>query len=171
VAAVAFLTVALFGGAIGVATSILQGGSEQAQGAYVSEETPAFWNWSDTLLDAIPAVVPGAASTDVAAPTLLPAGGQSFVIDPSTAGHPGIRWQFQEATTAPQSTELELRFVAGLVNSAVHITVYLETQAVIPGAAVDYFLYWDAGTFASGSLSVETMQVVVLACASVGACP
>ena len=156
---------------LGAATQVTQGTTENSQGAFVSQASQTYWLWHATILVAIPVPVPAAASTTVTAPTVLPAGGTSYTINPSTAGAESVRWQFAEQTTAPASTELEFRFVAGLNGPSSSIRIYLETQALAPFAAVTYFLYWDAGAFPPTSLTIETMQVTVLVCTSVGHCP
>lgn len=63
------------------------------------------------------------------------------------------------------------RFLDGLTHAAVAIRVYFETRATPPLAVLDFYLYWDAGTFAPGAVTVATMQVDVLACSAVGTCP
>jgi len=156
---------------LGAATQVTQGPVENSQGAFVAQQGTAYWTWHATILTVIPTPAPGLASGTVGAPTRLPAGGASYVIGPSTAGAEAVRWQFTEGTTTPASTELEFRFVAGLSGPSSAIRVYLETQAAIPGFATTYFLYWDAGTFPPASLTIETMQVTVLACSAVGTCP
>jgi hypothetical protein len=171
VASAVLLTTSLLGGVIGAATTLLLGPSEQGQGAYESEQTPTYWGWVATVIQAIPAVVPSAASTNVGAPTVLPRPGSSYVIDPSTAGDPAVVWQFLEGPTTPPSTELEVRFVATLGQPTIIITVYLETQTVIPPRTPGYDLYWDAGTFAPATITVDAMRVTVLACSSLGTCP
>lgn len=156
---------------LGAATQVTQGPVENSQGAFVSQQGTTYWTWAATILTVIPTPAPAAASTTVTAPTRLPAGGTSYVINPSTAGAEAVSWQFTEGTTSPVSTELEFRFVAGLSGPSSAIRIYLETQTVAPGVATTYLLYWDAGTFPPTSLTIETMQVTVLACTAVGTCP
>lgn len=172
----ALATVVLVGAAglgevLGAPTTISEGAAEQGLGAYVGDQSPAYWTWQSSALVTIPAAVPGAASANPATPTILPAGAAGYTINAATAGHPAVRWVFRETTATPASTELELRFVVGLTNTAAHITVYVETQAAPPGAAHNYRFYWDAGTFAPTAITIETMEATVLACAAVGNCP
>ncbi len=159
------------GFALGAATQVTQGQVENSQGAYVAQQGLTYWTWEATILDTIPTPVPGSASTAVGTPTVLPAAGASYVIDTSTAGAESVRWEFSEAITAPTSTELEFRFVAGLNGPSSSLRVYLETQRPAPVGALTFYLYWDAGTFPPASLTIETMQVTVLACTAVGTCP
>lgn len=159
------------GFALGAATQVTQGPVENSQGAYVAQAGLTYWTWHATILDTIPTPVPASASTTVAAPTVLPGAGTSYDINPSTAGAQAVRWQFSEGTTAPVSTEIELRFVAGLNGPSSSIRIYLETQTLPPVGALTFYLYWDAGAFPPASLTVETMQITVLACTAVGTCP
>jgi hypothetical protein len=147
------------------------GGTEQGQGTDVGEKTPAYWVWEAAQIWGMPAPLPPRISTTAATPTVLPAASASFRINPAIAGNTSIRWEFRETIAAPGSTELELRFTAGLTGAAVSITSYVETRpGVLPGA-LTFFLYWDAGAFTPARVTVETMQVTVLVCTSVGVCP
>ncbi len=161
----------LVAGVFGAPAQVGPGATEQAQGADVGEAGPAYWVWEASQVVTIPTPVPGAISTVMTAPTVLPAGSTPYRIDPATAGNTSVRWEFSEETTAPRSTELELRFTVGLSRQAVHITAYLETQSAALAAAILFYAYWDAGAFSPSSLSVETMQVDVLVCTAVGVCP
>ncbi len=147
------------------------GATEQGQGADVGEATPTYWVWASTQIWHIPTPVPGAASVTAAIPTLLPVTSASYRINPSTAGNVSVRWSFTESTTGSLATELELRFTDGLSRPAVLETVYLETQATHPTAALTFTLYWDAGSFGPSGVTIQTMQVDVLVCTSVGHCP
>lgn len=171
VVAATLLIGAFCGGVLGAGSQIGPGTTEQAQGADVGEAGPTYWVWAATQLDVVPTPVPGAVSTAVAAPTLLPTASTSYRIDAATAGNTSVRWEFTEETTAPKSTELELRFTAGLSKTAAHITVYFETRPTAPTAALIFYAYWDAGAFSPASLSIETMQVDVLVCTAIGVCP
>jgi hypothetical protein len=104
-------------------------------------------------------------------PTLLSAASGSYRIDAATAGNTSVRWEFQETTGVPGSTELELRFTDGLTRAASSITVYLESRAGTLGAPLTFYLYWDAGAFGPTGVTVETMHVDVLVCAGIGHCP
>jgi hypothetical protein len=168
VALVALLSV---GWSLGAPATIGPGSTEQGQGADVGEQTPGYWAWEAAQIWNIPSPVPGAVSGTSTAPTVLPAATASFRIDPAKAGNVSVRWEFQETTAAPVSTELELRFTDGLSQTAVHVTVYLETRAAAIGAALVFYLYWDAGAYGPSGVNVQTMQVTVLVCTAVGHCP
>jgi len=147
------------------------GNTEQGQGADVGEKTPAYWVWQAAQIWGIPSPVPTALSTTSLTPTLLPTTSSSFRINAAAAANTSVRWEFLETTAAPGSTELELRFTDGLSRPATTLTVYLETRpGTLPGA-LTFFVYWDAGTFGPSGVTVQTMQVNVLVCVSVGNCP
>jgi hypothetical protein len=171
IATVCLVGAAILGGVMGASTLVVHGSAEQGQGAYLSEQSPGYWGWQSSTVGVIPNPVPARVSGSAAAPTPLPAGSRSYVINAATVGHTSVRWIFGEAATTPASTELELRFVVGLVNPAVQITVYVETQATAPRGAPAYGFYWDAGVGLSGAITIETMQVLVFVCTSVGHCP
>jgi len=159
------------GGVLGASTQIVPGTAEQGQGAYVSESFPAYFTWRATQISVVPTPVPGSVSFTVTAPSRLPAAAHPYMINTGTAGDTAVRWQFRETIAAPVNTELELRFTVGLTSATSKITGYVETQAAAPGATLTFTFYWDAGTFAPSSATVETMQAEVLVCTSVGVCP
>jgi hypothetical protein len=169
--AAALLVSVALGSVLAASATFTAGSAEQGQGAYVSESGQTYWAWRATQLLTVPTPVPGAVSLLAAHPTVLPAASTDYMIDHGTVGNTSVRWEFREATTAPVSTELELRFTDGLSNTAVKITGYVETRATALFFAVLFYFYWDAGTFAPTSVTVETMQATVLVCASVGVCP
>lgn len=151
--------------------NVSPGTVEQGQGADVGERTPVFWVWSASQIGNMPKNVPPALSTSSAAPTQLPASSSSFRINPANAGNTSVRWTFTETTAGPGSTELELRFTAGLTRAAMTITVYLETHPGVLRVALTYSIYWDAGAVEPSGITVQTMQVNVLVCAGIGLCP
>jgi hypothetical protein len=169
-AAVALLFVALLGLTTG-ATQVTSGPVESGQGTDVGEQGLAYWVWEATQLHAVPTPAPAVLSANAAAPTPLPFGGRSYAIGAVTAGAEGIRFEFQEQTTAPGLTELELRFVVGLSTSAVTIKVYVETRAVPPIRVLTYYLYWNPGPFPPTQLTIATEQATALACTAIGTCP
>jgi hypothetical protein len=150
---------------------VLAGAGEQGGGASVGATTPAYWTWEATQLWGMPSPTPALASGTVGTPTILPAASTDWRTGSATAGNLSVRWEFQEGTGAPRGSEIELRFTVGLSRAVSSFRIYLETQLVIPVAAVDYYLYWDAGGFAPGVITVESIHVTVLACTSIGVCP
>ncbi|MGP8072212.1 MAG: hypothetical protein ACLPZM_03675 [Thermoplasmata archaeon] len=161
----------LVGTGVAAPATIGPGPAETGQGADIGQASLAYWVWQATQLWAIPTPVPTTLSTTATTPTVLSATASSYTINAATAKDQSVRWEFEETTTAPASTELELRFLDGLTRTAVAVRIYLETRATAPAAALDFLLYWDAGAFAPGAVTIATMQVDVLACTSVGHCP
>ncbi|MCI4372464.1 MAG: hypothetical protein L3K02_02295 [Thermoplasmata archaeon] len=162
---------AVIGWGLGAPATVAPGTVEQGQGADVGEQTPAYWVWQAAQVWGMPSPVPAMLSTVSLTPTLLPAAGASFRINGATAANTSVRWEFGETTAAPGSTELELRFTDGLSRAASTLTVYLETRPGTLPAGLTFFLYWDAGAFGPSGVTVETMHVIVLACAGIGRCP
>ncbi len=171
VAAVVLVGSMALGSVLGASALFGPGSTEDGQGAYVSESTPAYWTWQETLRGTIPAPVPAAVSLAAHVPTLLPALATAYRLAPATAGNNSVRWVFQEATTTPRLTELELRFTVGVAGSTVKITAYVESATTVLGAALDFTFYWDAGTAGPTAVTVATMQATVLVCTAVGVCP
>jgi len=159
------------GWSFGAPATVGPGTTEQGGGADVGEQTPTYWTWEAAQIWVIPTTLPPLLSSNSPAPTLLPAASSSFRMNAATAGNTSVRWEFTETTAAPASTELELRFTDGLTRAAAAFTVYLETR---PGTLLvpnTFFVFWDAGAFGPSGITVQTMQVDVLVCASVGHCP
>ena len=165
------LLVVLVGPGWGAPAQILPGPTETGGGADVGEQGLAYWVWEATQVWKLPATVPPALSATAGTPTRLPPAGSSFTINPASSGATGVRWEFEETTAAPVSTELELRFIDGLSGPAVDRTVYLETQTAVPRGGLVFYLFWDAGTGTPSAITIDTMQVAVLACPAVGNCP
>jgi hypothetical protein len=169
--AACLLALTVLGWTVAAPASIGPGTPELAQGADVGENTPTYWLWEGAQRWNIPAPVPALLSDVATLPTVLPAAGASYVLNSATATNTSVRWTFRETVAAPTSTELELRFTDGLSRTAVTITVYLETRASALPGPLTFLLYWDGGAFAPTGITVQTMQVTVQACASLGHCP
>jgi hypothetical protein len=159
------------GFAAGLGSQITKGSMETGQGAYVTERPLAYWTWHATVLGTIPAAVPPRASTTSGAPTLLPRVGRSYTINAAVAGQTSVAWTFQQTTAAPRAAELVITFVDGLSSTTSTIVVYVETNARALAAPARFVFYWDAGAFAPGTLTIETMTATVQACAAIGNCP
>jgi hypothetical protein len=169
--ALLLLVLAGVGWTLGAPSTFGPGPFEQGQGAYVGETTPTYWVWDAAQIWAIPTPVPTLGSTHPLTPSLLPTTSASYAINAATSGNTSVRWEFTETTAAPTSTELELRFTDGLSRAPSLITIYVETRNTAPGAALPYYLYWDAGAYGPTGVTVATMQVDVLVCTAVGHCP
>ncbi len=170
-----FVSVAILavvtGAVLGASALVAAGPTEIGQGTYVSESGLAYWSWEETHVGAIPNPVPARVSLVKAAPTLLPPGSTSYTINAAARGQTAIEWTFQEASTTPSRTELELGFTAGLSQMAAAFTVYVESQNVVGGAPVVYHFYWAAPAVPPSSFTIETMQSSVFSCVGIGMCP
>jgi hypothetical protein len=162
---------ALLATGLGAPGTVQPGGPEQGQGADVGEAGPSYWVWEAAQVWHIPRPVPALLSASAAAPTRLARASTSYRIDAAVSGDLAVRWTFSETTTAPASTELELRLTDGLSGTANTLTVYVETQLGVRRAALTFLLYWDAGAVGPTGITVETMQADVLVCSAVGHCP
>lgn len=170
VLSLALLLLSLLGLTAGT-SQVSLGTVETGQGAYVSEQGLTYWPWDATALAAVPAPVPLTPSTNPAAPTLLSPGGRSYTINTAIAGAEAVRWQFSELTTAPRTTEIELRFVVGTSSTTASIRIYVETRGIPPARTLTFYFYWDAGAFPPTVLTIATEQTTVLACSAIGTCP
>jgi hypothetical protein len=170
VGALVLLFVALLG-LTTAATQVTSGPVESGQGTDVGEHGLTYWVWEATQLHAVPTPAPAVLSAVASAPTLLAAGGRSYAIGAVTAAAEGVRFEFQEQTTAPASTELELRFVVGMSAAAMTIKVYVETRPIPPIRTLTYFLYWNPGVFPPTELTIATEQATALVCTAIGTCP
>jgi hypothetical protein len=150
-------------GAITIGNSTLNGG-----GVFQSGSQPAWWQQTSTGLSTVPAPVPGAASTTVATPTVLPATTANFGMNAGTTNHNAVVWTFTEATTAPANTELELSLTVKVGATTSTFTIYIETQTIAPTSATTYSFYFDAGT---GVVNLNYWSQIGQVCPSVGACP
>jgi hypothetical protein len=165
------VTVTTFGVAAGASSQVTQGPAETGQGAFVNEHPLAYWSWHSTTVGTIPQPVPPPVSVVAHTPTRLPRVARSYSINGAVAGQPSVAWTFIEAVTAPRLVELMITFVDGLTGPASTIMVFVELSFRAPAGPVAFVFYWDAGTFAPGSLSIETMTATVQTCAPIGTCP
>ncbi len=144
--------------------------TEAARGGSITPARLAYWTQVAVWTTFIPGTVPPAVNTTVAAPTVLPATGTSYVVNSATSGHGAIQWNFTEATNAPASTEVEVTLTVtyGSTPATQVITFFVETQAVIPGTAQTFGFFFDAG---AGATLLDTSVQSSQECAIVGACP
>jgi hypothetical protein len=156
---------------MGLGSQVSEGASETGQGAVVTEHPLTYWTWHATLLGTIPTPAPRLVSIAKALPSLLPRFPRSYTLNAAVAGQTSVAWSFQQTTGAPLTTELMITFVDGLTSPTSTIVAYVETGIRLLGVATTFTFYWDAGTFAPGSLSIETMTATVQACTAIGVCP
>ncbi|MGD0257715.1 MAG: hypothetical protein ABSB90_07555 [Thermoplasmata archaeon] len=152
--------------------AVQQGSTETGSGVYHGTSSLTYWTESTagvTTQSATPAVL----STTVGTPTVLPAVGTSYGINAPTLNDITHYWKFTEATTAPASTEVELQFSVslGAVPTVTTVTVYVETQATVPATAQTFTLYYDLGSPATATITLNSVTQLGEQCSAVGTCP
>jgi hypothetical protein len=152
--------------------AITQGPTETGSGVYHGTAALTYWTETASAV-ATQTGTPALLSTTVGTPTVLPAAGTSYSVNAPTVNDITHYWKFTEATTAPASTEVELQLSVsvGVVPSVATVIVYIETQATVPGTAQTFLLYYDLGSPASGTITLNSVTQVSEQCAAVGTCP
>lgn len=163
-----------FVGGLVLALTITAGTSDRGSGAYEGSTELAYWTLAGTFADTMHGALPGAASTTVGTPTVLPASTQSYRINAATIGNAAVRWNFTEGTSSPVNTEIEITFTIAYAISGANSTIkiYLETQGTAPASPLVFQLYYDSGgTGAPGSSAVQAFVQLSQQCAGIGTCP
>jgi hypothetical protein len=152
--------------------AVTQGPGEVGSGVYHGTTALAYWT-ETTAGVTTQAATPATLSTTAASPTVLPAVGQSYAVNAPTVNDITHFWKFSEATSAPVSTEIEMEISVstGVVPTVTTVVVYVETQATIPGTAQTFTLYYDLGSPATATITLNSVTQVSEQCASVGNCP
>ncbi|HYA58466.1 MAG TPA: hypothetical protein VEH57_08440 [Thermoplasmata archaeon] len=111
-------------------------------------------------------------SPAVGTPTVLAGASASYGLNALTAGDATQYWVYTESTSAPVNTEIELEFwvSTGVVPTVTQLTLYIETQAVAPGSALTFTLYYDLGSPASGTITLNSAMVLAQQCPALGTC-
>jgi len=168
-----FVALLVLGGGWVMAASfaVNQGAVETGSGAY--HGTAALTYWTETTAGVTTqAGTPAVLSAIMATPTVLPAAGISYGVNAPTLNDVTHFWKFTEAITAPVSTEIEMQISVstGVVPTVTTVIVYLETQAVIPGTAQTFVLYYDLGSAATATITLNSVTQISEQCTSVGTC-
>ena len=71
------------------------------------------------------------------------------------------------------NTELELSFTlsTGVGPTITTVTVYVVTQAAVPGAPVTFGFYYDLGSAAAATIQLNSVTEIAQQCSAVGTCP
>ncbi|MCI4345728.1 MAG: hypothetical protein L3K07_03095 [Thermoplasmata archaeon] len=146
--------------------------NETGEGAYASSSGVNGWTWLGVSYWTTPSPAPTQLSHTVGAPTVLGAASGSYTINAGTAGHAALSWNYTEQALLPISTEFEFTFKVGTsaLPSLSIVKAYIETQ-FLHLFALNFDLFFDLGTGSSTSLPIDTIQVTVQQCSSVGTCP
>jgi hypothetical protein len=152
--------------------AVSQGPTEIGSGVYHGTASLTYWTES-TAGVTTQAGTPPVLSTTIGTPTVLPAAGTSYGVNAPTLNDVTHYWKFTEATTAPVSTEIELQISVstGVVPAVTTVIVYVETQATIPGTAQTFVLYYDLGSAATATITLNSVTQISEACSAVGTCP
>jgi hypothetical protein len=171
--ATAFALLAVVAG-FGIAASftVTSGPALAGSGEYHATNSIAWWTESDVGVSVQPTVLPTAASATVGSPTVLVAG-TNYGVNAPVANDVSQYWRFTEATTVTINTELELSFTVstGAGPTITTLTVYIETQAAAPGAAVVFGFYYDLGNAVTTTITLNSVTEISQQCSVVGTCP
>lgn len=146
--------------------------NETAQGVYASQSTVTGWTFLGLSRGTIPTPAPSRLSSTVGSPTVLAGASGAYTVNGATAGDPAVSWNYTEATLLPVSTEYEFTVKVGTASlgSTTTLKVYAETQT-IHLSALNWELFFDLGTGSSTALPIDTLQITVQTCTSIGLCP
>lgn len=152
--------------------AVTQGPTEMGSGVYHGTAALTYWTEASagvTTQSGTPTVL----STTVGTPTVLPGAGTNYGVNAPTLNDITHFWKFTEATTAPINTEVELQISVstGVVPSITTVVVYVETQAAAPGTAQTFVLYYDLGSPATATITLNSVTQVSEQCSAVGTCP
>ncbi len=161
------------GWVVAVSFSIQSGTVETGSGMYHATSSLTYWTETSVGVGTQPGTLPTALSTTVGTPTVLAGAAANYAINPATLNDLTHFWKFTEATTAPVSTELELEFTVstGAGPTITLVSVFVETQAATIGAAITFTLYYDLGSAASGTITLNAVTEISQQCGAVGTCP
>ena len=172
--ATAFALLAVVAGfSMAASFAVTQGPAIQGSGVYHGTNTITWWTDTSEAVAVQPTPLPTTLSTTVTAPTVLAAAAANYGVNAAVAGDVGQAWKFTEATSATANTELELAFTVstGTVPTVTTLTVYVETQATIPGTATVFVFYYDLGSPATATITLNSVMEIAQQCSAVGTCP
>ena len=171
--ATAFALIAVVAGFGMAAFTITNGPALSGSGTYHGTAAIAWWTETDAGVGIQPAVLPATVSGVVTAPTVLAGAAANYGVNAAVANDVAQYWKFSEATTAALNTELELGFTVstGAGPTVTTLTVFVETQAGAPGAAITFTFYYDLGSPAGGTITLNSVTEISQLCSAVGTCP
>jgi hypothetical protein len=172
--ATAFALLAVVAG-FGIAASftVTQGPAINGSGVYHQTTAITWWTDSSESVAVQPGVLPATLSGNPAAPTTLAAAATSYGVNTAIANDIAQSWKFTEGVTASANTELELAFTVstGVAPVVTTVTVYVETQATIPATATTFGFYYDLGSAATATITLNSVTEIAQQCSAVGTCP
>jgi hypothetical protein len=172
--ATALAMAAVIGGwTVAAAFTVQQGNTETGGGAYHGTSSLTYWTETSVGVGSEPSTLPAVISTTVGTPTVLGGAAANYAVNTPVATDVVHFWKFTEAAGAPVSTELELQFTVstGAGPTITQVTSFVETQATSPGAAIVFTIYYDLGSPASGTITLNSVTEISQTCSAVGNCP
>jgi hypothetical protein len=171
--ATGFALLAVIAG-FGVATlTITSGAALNGGGEYHATNGITWWTETDVGVSVQPTVLPIAVSQVVGTPTVLAAAAANYGVNAPVANDVAQYWHFSEAAGATVNTELEISFTVstGAGPTITTVTVYIETQATTPAGAITFSFYYDLGSAAAATITLNSVTEIAQQCSAVGTCP
>jgi hypothetical protein len=172
--ATAFTLLAVVAG-FGLAASftVTSGPALNGAGEYHATNSIAWWTEASAGVAIVQTPVPATLSAAAGAPTVLAGAATSYAVNAATANDVGQYWKFTEATTAVVNTEIEIAFTVstGVVPTVTTQVAYIETQAAAPGAALTFTIYYDLGSAATATITLNSVSELAQQCSAIGTCP
>ena len=172
--ATAFTLLAVVAG-FGLAASftVTNGPTINGGGEYHATNSIAWWTEASAGVAIVQTPVPATLSATAATPTVLAGAAASYSVNAATANDVGQYWKFTEATTAVVNTELEIAFTVstGTTPTVTTAIAYVESQAAAPGAAITFTIYYDLGSPATATITLNSVSELSQQCSAIGTCP
>jgi len=172
--ATALAMAAVIGGwTMAAAFTVTNGNTESGGGAFHGTTSLTYWSETSVGVGSEPSALPTVLSTTVATPTVLAGAASNYAVNTPAATDVVHFWKFTEGAGAPASTELELQFTVstGAGPTITQVTSYVETQATSPAGALVFTIYYDLGSPATGTITLNSVTEISQSCTSVGTCP
>lgn len=169
--ATGFALLAVVAGFGMAAFTVTDGAALAGGGQYHATSAIAWWTESDVGVSLQPTALPTTASVVVGTPTVLAAAATNYGVNAAVAGDVGQFWKFAEAAGAPANTEIELAFTVSTAAATTTLTVFVETQATPPAGGATFAFYYDLGSPAAGTITLNSVTEIAQECSAVGTCP
>lgn len=167
------LAILLASATAGAVSLRITSSTETSVGLVSPTDFLAHWQQTGSLAAVTIAPLPPRLSLAVATPTRLPGVAANRGVNFGVAGHLALEWTFQESAGTPVNVEIEIAFtvhyLVGATATTFARTVYVETQAASPTAAITFSIFWDSG-HATGVTFVSQVEISQV-CSAVGTCP
>ncbi len=172
--ATAFTLLAVVAG-FGLAASftVTNGPGINGGGNYEATNAITFWTEASAGVAIIQTPVPATLSATITAPTVLAGAATTYSVNAATANDVGQFWKFTEAGGATASTELEIAFTVstGTGPTVTTVIAYVETQTAPPAGATTFTIFYDLGSPAGGTITLNSVSELSQQCSAVGTCP